>query len=963
MRLEYTEPTGLSKSFIEAGTANGQLLFWTDPSWVHSETTELHWDDTTKKLSANGFDIPAKSITVADFTSAGIIAAIAALGSYGGEVYLPAGDYDLTAGIVLDDNVVLRGSGKGTRLLATNRATYTAVTGVPADGETLSGDTTGFTATCVKVDLTNKVIWYVTLSDPANYNNGEVISWSGGADTTLSALPTGQTFDAISATTKVGCTVKDLYIVGGSGGGSSSDLILFTGCTDCKVQDCWIEHSDSNGVYATNSSGILFDNIIAANNDWSAIGFNTPMLNSTISNCRVNSGVRGIRICGDYSSAINNIVTGIGNRGLLLCSGDGLIARGNTLNDSTLDIGCYYDHVRYALVADNVFYGSGIVPGIIFIGSNIGASYNTTDCIIRDNTFENFTIGVAFNPENGGSLGVVARNTVQDNKFITCPVGISLVAGEDVNDNSLIMNEFYDCTNDIVDNGANTNIIAYDEGNVSIKVDDKKLYFGAGDDASVTFNGSELIITGNTVCAADTVQLVGTTITNTGQILATDKVIFTQVDGNEYIDSLNDGFVDYGATTAHRFLADVKIPDDTKKLYLGGGDDASLTYNGTDLLINPRAVGSGNTSFTGNVGIGPGTSNCEYLVDINGAGTTEGFRMYSNSFLEMRLLVNSNTAAARGMYRTTRSRGTKALPLALQSGDSIFSFIADGHSGTSYAGAGEIDCIATQNWGVAARGNKWVFQNVTNNLTVAKEALVIEHDGVIQTINKVSFTQTDQNEYIDSLADGFMDYGATTAHRFDNDVKIPADSKKLYLGAADDASMTFNGAELILTGNEVTASDSVGIVGTTVTTTGQVYQDNGTFAAVGDALGSTKIVRATVNHVTANWYPLFTDGSAGQMTMHSDTVWTFDILLVGTTSGCTKSFGFKIEGVIENDGGTTTILASTVTTLYDTDDTDFDARVAADDATDALCVEVTDSTSGSDVVRWVAKVSAAEVSY
>jgi hypothetical protein len=30
------------------------------------------------------------------------------------------------------------------------------------------------------------------------------------------------------------------------------------------------------------------------------------------------------------------------------------------------------------------------------------------------------------------------------------------------------------------------------------------------------------------------------------------------------------------------------------------------------------------------------------------------------------------------------------------------------------------------------------------------------------------FTQTDGNEYIDSLADGYMDYGATTAHRFNN---------------------------------------------------------------------------------------------------------------------------------------------------------------------------------------------------
>ena len=38
--------------------------------------------------------------------------------------------------------------------------------------------------------------------------------------------------------------------------------------------------------------------------------------------------------------------------------------------------------------------------------------------------------------------------------------------------------------------------------------------------------------------------------------------------------------------------------------------------------------------------------------------------------------------------------------------------------------------------------------------------------------NKIAFTQTDLNEYIDSLADGYMDYGATIAHRFLADVDI-----------------------------------------------------------------------------------------------------------------------------------------------------------------------------------------------
>ena len=144
---------------------------------------------------------------------------------------------------------------------------------------------------------------------------------------------------------------------------------------------------------------------------------------------------------------------------------------------------------------------------------------------------------------------------------------------------------------------------------------------------------------------------------------------------------------------------------------------------------------------------------------------------------------------------------------------------------------------------------------------------------------------------------------------------------------------------------------------------GQLAHGSGCFAVSGDSQGSFFIARKSVTHSDAAWYELFLDNVDDQLTLASDTAWIFDILIIGTTSGCTKTFGFKIEGVIKNDGGTTTILASTVTTLYDGDDTDFDARVTADDATDALKIEVTDATSGGDTVRWVAKVSTVEVTY
>lgn len=88
-------------------------------------------------------------------------------------------------------------------------------------------------------------------------------------------------------------------------------------------------------------------------------------------------------------------------------------------------------------------------------------------------------------------------------------------------------------------------------GSVRIVSDNKYLYFGAGSDATITYNGTNMLINP---------KLVGTGYLNIqGQTLLNDKLMFTQVDGNEYINSLNDGYMDYYATTLHRFNQAIDI--------------------------------------------------------------------------------------------------------------------------------------------------------------------------------------------------------------------------------------------------------------------------------------------------------------------------------------------------------------------------------------------------------------------
>ena len=76
-----------------------------------------------------------------------------------------------------------------------------------------------------------------------------------------------------------------------------------------------------------------------------------------------------------------------------------------------------------------------------------------------------------------------------------------------------------------------------------------------------------------------------------------------------------------------------------------------------------------------------------------------------------------------------------------------------------------------------SRGGTGVANADANLLTVA-EPMSAAGRNVANTFtaanrfdDKVAFTQADGNEYIDSLADGYMDYRATTAHRFNTTIE------------------------------------------------------------------------------------------------------------------------------------------------------------------------------------------------
>jgi hypothetical protein len=86
------------------------------------------------------------------------------------------------------------------------------------------------------------------------------------------------------------------------------------------------------------------------------------------------------------------------------------------------------------------------------------------------------------------------------------------------------------------------------------------------------------------------------------EVLCFDKLYFTQTDGNEYIDSLNDGYLDIDATTAIRLKADTLIAS-TSKLYFNDEGGEYISGSGTDMTItsggNLNIDASGHVEFDG----------------------------------------------------------------------------------------------------------------------------------------------------------------------------------------------------------------------------------------------------------------------------------------------------------------------------------------------------------------------------
>ena len=144
---------------------------------------------------------------------------------------------------------------------------------------------------------------------------------------------------------------------------------------------------------------------------------------------------------------------------------------------------------------------------------------------------------------------------------------------------------------------------------------------------------------------------------------------------------------------------------------------------------------------------------------------------------------------------------------------------------------------------------------------------------------------------------------------------------------------------------------------------GQWAYSSGMFGNFGDAQTSLYTLRTLTTSAGAT--ELFLDGTAGsnRLTIPNNTVWAFEILVVGrsNTAGGHAGAGYSVTGVIENAAGVVSLIGTPTISVLGEDVSAWNIAVTANNTSDALIITATGTTGTS--IRWVAMVRTVEVSF
>jgi hypothetical protein len=300
--------------------------------------------------------------------------------------------------------------------------------------------------------------------------------------------------------------------------------------------------------------------------------------------------------------------------------------------------------------------------------------------------------------------------------------------------------------------------------------------------------------------------------------------------------------------------SDVMLPNDSAKLLFGTGYDASITYNGTNLLINPQEVGTGSaivnydTNAAGvlqvyNPNVGTSTQ-AQFVAKTTGAqsvltshGSTRVTTRYGTAlggFSEL-IAMDASAGSCNGLMIGTYTLN-KPIIFGTQDVERM-----------RITGAGDILIGTTSVPAAAATGNDLLIIEKDQD---GRTGIHIQNDQTSQSAIAAIRFQTDVNtaavighssgrtvasrygtalggfaEFVEtnasangmmiglSSADKPIIFGNNNTERFridaGGDLKIKADSKKLSFGAGDDALLQFTGTQFQVQSDNTTATDSL----------------------------------------------------------------------------------------------------------------------------------------------------------
>jgi|TARA_B100001093_G_scaffold197398_1_gene189768 hypothetical protein len=138
---------------------------------------------------------------------------------------------------------------------------------------------------------------------------------------------------------------------------------------------------------------------------------------------------------------------------------------------------------------------------------------------------------------------------------------------------------------------------------------------------------------------------------------------------------------------------------------------------------------------------------------------------------------------------------------------------------------------------------------------------------------------------------------------------------------------------------------------------GEIAFGNGKFAQNGDSQTSLFISRCSTSNAVQT--EVFLDNAGERITVATDSAIAFETLIIGKQSSSSNAAGYKISGVIANNGGTTALVGSITKTVLGESVASWDATIEADNTNDALVIKVTGTSSNN--IRWVATTHTSEV--